>query len=244
MNDITNPDFSADGRCRMGRIWADSQAQHVAMDMPVLADSDGEKLRRFDGVVEMLGQLSFDSNGVLHDKVELAIQRLKAFEPPEGYYVAFSGGKDSQCIYHLCQMAGVKFDAHYNVTSVDPPELVQFIRRNYPDVEFTVPHDKDGKRISMWSLIPERLMPPTRIVRYCCQQLKETQGEGRVTVTGVRWAESANRKVNQGIVTIPKKNKRIVKDMENMGVNFTKTRRGGWYLTTMMQPNAELLNIA
>lgn len=192
----------------------------------------------------MLGQLSFDSNGVLHDKVELAIQRLKAFEPPEGYYVAFSGGKDSQCIYHLCKMAGVKFDAHYNVTSVDPPELVQFIRKNYSDVEFAVPHDKDGKRISMWSLIPERLMPPTRIVRYCCQQLKETQGEGRVTVTGVRWSESANRKVNQGIVTIPKKNKRIVKDMENMGVNFTKTRRGGWCLTTMMQPNAERPNIA
>lgn len=192
----------------------------------------------------MLGQLSFDSNGVLHDKVELAIQRLKAFEPPEGYYVAFSGGKDSQCIYHLCKMAGVKFDAHYSVTSVDPPELVQFIKKNYPDVEFAVPHDKDGKRISMWSLIPERLMPPTRVVRYCCQQLKETQGEGRVTVTGVRWAESANRKANQGVVTIPKKSKRIVKDMENMGVNFTKTWRGGWCLTTMTQPNAELLNIA
>lgn len=192
----------------------------------------------------MLGQLSFDSNGVLRDKVELAIQRLKAFEPPEGYYVAFSGGKDSQCVYHLCKMAGVKFDAHYNVTSVDPPELVKFIRTNYPDVEFVVPHDNNGKRISMWSLIAEKLMPPTRVVRYCCQQLKETQGEGRVTVTGVRWAESANRKANQGVVTIPKKSKRIVKDMEELGVNFTKTRRGGWYLITMMQPNAELLNIA
>ena len=61
-------------------------------------------------------------------KVELAIERLKAFEPPDGYYVAFSGGKDSQCIYHLCQIAGVKFDAHYAITSVDPPELVRFIR--------------------------------------------------------------------------------------------------------------------
>ena len=32
------------------------------------------------------------------DKVELAIMRLREFEPPEGYYLAFSGGKDSQCI--------------------------------------------------------------------------------------------------------------------------------------------------
>ena len=46
------------------------------------------------------------------DKVEDAIQRLKSFEPKDGYYLAFSGGKDSQCIYHLAKMAGVKFDAH------------------------------------------------------------------------------------------------------------------------------------
>ena len=69
----------------------------------------------------------------LQAKIGAAIARLKAFEPPEGYYVAFSGGKDSQTVYHLCQMAGVKFDAHYNVTSVDPPELVQFIKTHYPD---------------------------------------------------------------------------------------------------------------
>ena len=103
----------------------------------------------------MLGQLKLSTDGQLLDKVELAIQRLKAFEPPEGYYVAFSGGKDSQCIYHLCQMAGVKFDAHYNVTSVDPPELVKFIKTHYPDVKFEHQHDKNGKPITMWSLIPE-----------------------------------------------------------------------------------------
>ena len=64
---------------------------------------------------------SYDLNGDLIDKVQIAINRLKNFEPPDGYFVAFSGGKDSQCIYHLCEMAGVKFDAHYSVTSVDPP---------------------------------------------------------------------------------------------------------------------------
>ena len=177
----------------------------------------------------MLGQLSFDSNGVLHDKVELAIQRLKAFEPPEGYYVAFSGGKDSQCIYHLCEMANVKFDAHYAVTSVDPPELVKFIRANYPDVEFAVPRDKNGKRVTMWSLIEEHTMPPTMTVRYCCNYLKEVQGDGRATVTGVRWAEGVNRKKNQGVVTIPRSSKKMLKQVEGMGIEHVNTRGVAWF---------------
>jgi phosphoadenosine phosphosulfate reductase len=73
-------------------------------------------------------------DGYVRDKVAIAIDRLRAFEPEEGYYLAFSGGKDSQCIYHLAVEAGVKFEAHYNVTGIDPPELVQFIRTNYIDV--------------------------------------------------------------------------------------------------------------
>ena len=91
-------------------------------------------------------QLMICTDGQVQTKVGNAIKRLQSFEPPEGYYVAFSGGKDSQCIYHLCQMAGVKFDAHYNVTSVDPPELVHFIKRQYPDVIFDFPRYADGSR--------------------------------------------------------------------------------------------------
>lgn len=56
-----------------------------------------------------------------------------------------------------------------------------------------------GKRVSMWSLIPQKLMPPTRLVRYCCSILKETGGAGRFIATGVRWAESTSRKNNRGI---------------------------------------------
>ena len=128
------------------------------------------------------------------DKVEKAIKRLQTYEPPEGYYLCFSGGKDSCVIKALADMAGVKYDAHYNVTSVDPPELVRFIKEQYPEVEFEFARDKDGKRITMWNLIPKKRMPPTRLVRYCCQELKERGGEGRFAVTGVRWAESSRRR--------------------------------------------------
>lgn len=127
------------------------------------------------------------------NKVDVAIKRFQTFEPPEGYYLCFSGGKDSVVIKALADMAKVKYDAHYNLTSVDPPELVRFIREQYSDVAIEKPRDKDGKQITMWNLIPKEKMPPTRIARYCCKVLKEGGGVGRFTVTGVRWAESARR---------------------------------------------------
>lgn len=132
----------------------------------------------------MLGQLNIEGK----DKVQAAIERLKMFEPAQGYYLAFSGGKDSEVIKRLAIMAGVKFDAHYHLTTVDPPELIQHMREHHKDVIMEKPDD------TMWTLIPKKLMPPTRMVRYCCDVLKEQGGKGRVVVTGVRWAESARRK--------------------------------------------------
>lgn len=149
------------------------------------------------------------------DKVQIAIDRLKAFEPADGYWLAFSGGKDSVVIKRLAQMAGVKFEAHYSVTSVDPPELVRFIKDVHPDVSFDIPRYKDGTAITMWNLIPKMGMPPTRLARYCCRALKESAGAGRVTITGVRWAESASRKRNQYLVRIGDKKTQTVYNDEN-----------------------------
>lgn len=174
----------------------------------------------------MIGQTQIGADGIIRDKVQMAIDRLKAFEPPEGYYVAFSGGKDSQCVYHLCKMAGVKFDAHYNVTSVDPPELIRFIKKNYPDVHWEYPRDRNGKVVTMWNLIPRKGMPPTRIQRYCCEYFKESSGEGRVTVTGVRWAESANRAKNQGMVSFIGKPKTTQKMADQIGLGYKLNRHG------------------
>lgn len=164
----------------------------------------------------------------LQKKVDAAIARLKSFEPPEGYYLAFSGGKDSQTVYHLCMMAGVKFDAHYNVTSVDPPELVQFIKAHYPDAwngrEHT--YNKDGKPNTMWNLIPKEGMPPTKMIRYCCETLKESCGKGRITVTGVRWAESVKRKKNQGVAVVRQVGKRAQKKLDDAGIEYQLDQRG------------------
>jgi len=121
------------------------------------------------------------------DKVKLAIKRIKDFEPKEGYYLAFSGGKDSICIKALADMAGIKYDAHYNVTTIDPPELVRFIRDRHPDVVFDMPGKPFLKRLIVKGF-------PQRHRRWCCAEYKENGGEGRTVITGVRRAESSNRK--------------------------------------------------
>lgn len=166
----------------------------------------------------------------------MSIERLKAFEPEEGYYLAFSGGKDSVVCKALLDMAGCKYDAVYRVTSVDPPELVRFIKEKHPDVVREVPRYDNGKPITMWNLIPKKLMPPTRVARYCCQFLKESGGDGRMVVTGVRWAESVNRKKNQGIVTVFGK-----KSAQELDDNFEQTKRGGMVLVNDNEESRRLV---
>ena len=143
----------------------------------------------------------------IRDKVKISIDRLKAFEPSEGYYGAFSGGKDSQTIYHLSEEAGVKVDWHYNLTTIDPPELVRFIKSNYPDVEIHRPE------LSMLQLIEKKGLP-TRFKRWCCTELKEKGGEGRICITGVRWAESVKRRGRKPfeIVTPKYQDKKLFND--------------------------------
>lgn len=122
-------------------------------------------------------------------KIAEAVAILKKYEPPEGYYVAFSGGKDSLCIYWLTKIAEVKADYHYNMTTVDPPELVRFIK-TFDDVKI----DHPGVDKTMWALIAKKGIPPTRMVRYCCRELKEGGGQGRLKVLGVREEESFKRR--------------------------------------------------
>lgn len=120
-------------------------------------------------------------------KIRTSIQRIKEHEPKEGYYLAFSGGKDSSVIYDLAVKAGVKFDAHFHMTTVDSNEIRYFIRDNYPAVKWERPKN------SMYKLIEKTGMPPTRTIRYCCRELKEIGGNNRIIITGIRAEESNNR---------------------------------------------------
>lgn len=125
--------------------------------------------------------------------VKRSITLLQRTEPlaleysPDGFHLAFSGGKDSQCLYHIAQMAGVKFKAHYQLTTLDPPELVKFIKGNYPDVIIHRP------KLTFLQLCLKKHILPTQTMRFCCAELKESAGANTVTLTGVRRAESIKR---------------------------------------------------
>ena len=154
-------------------------------------------------------------------KEKRAIQYLQAFEPEtEPYYLCYSGGKDSDVIRILASLAGVKHDIVNNHTTVDAPETVKYIR-SIPNVQIEYP------KKSMWQLIVEKRMPPTRIVRYCCAELKEHGGKGRVKITGVRKQESVMRAANGGFVKIIGKPKTMEKMAIEQGVEYKKNPKGG-----------------
>ena len=163
------------------------------------------------------------------DKEKTAIERLKAAsEMSLAYYkqplvVTDSGGKDSSVCKELAIRAGIPFEVQHNHTTADAPDTVYFVRREFKRLEkkgITCTVNKPtykGAPVTMWSLIPQKSMPPTRLVRYCCAILKEQGGKGRFITTGVRWAESANRKNSRGIYerNHDKPEKRIILNNDN-----------------------------
>jgi phosphoadenosine phosphosulfate reductase len=113
----------------------------------------------------------------------------------EGYYLCTSFGKGSIAVQRLCDEAGVKYDAHHNVTGIDPPELVYFGRKYYPDVI------REPYKMSMWRLIEKNGILPMRHMKFCCDVLKEQGGKGRALVLGIRSAESNRRAKQWGTLT-------------------------------------------
>lgn len=116
-----------------------------------------------------------------------------------------SGGKDSCVLTELALRAEIPFEVMHAHTTADAPETVHFVRKEFARLEnrsircsINYPLYK-GRRTSMWDLIPRKLMPPTRVARYCCAVLKEQNGKGRFLATGVRWAESVSRSKRRGI---------------------------------------------
>ena len=130
----------------------------------------------------------------LRRKMEYSISLLRkaeklalAYDTRGGYYLAFSGGKDSQALIHIAQLAGVQFEGHMNLTSVDPPEVIRFVKREYPEVELIKPKD------SIYHVALRKQLLPTKKVRWCCEEFKEKAGAGKVTLIGIRHQESRNR---------------------------------------------------
>ena len=166
----------------------------------------------------------------MSDKVDIAVRRLQeAAEMSQMLYekplvITYSGGKDSDTVLKLAQIAKIPFEVLHSHTTVDAPETVYHVRETFRELELAgIKCDidyhvrADGTRTTMWNLIPKKMMPPTRIVRYCCSELKEGGGNGRFIVTGVRWDESNARKKTRGILEVmaSKRENKIVLSNDN-----------------------------
>lgn len=140
------------------------------------------------------------------DKEQKAIKRIQmASEMSLHHYgkplvCTYSGGKDSDVMLELFRRSGIPYEVHHSHTTADAPQTVRHIRETFRRVELDgvsckieMPTYK-GERTSMWKLIPQKLMPPTRLVRYCCSTLKETGCQNRFIAQGVRWDESVKRR--------------------------------------------------
>lgn len=165
----------------------------------------------------------------LKEKVQKAINLIRKGEKlalsmhQDGYFVGFSGGKDSQVVLELVKMAGVKYKAYYSVTTNDPPANVKFIREKYKEVVFLHP------KKNFYTLISEKGLPSMN-KRYCCAILKEEIGIGKTCLIGVRAEESAKRaKYNEIDIVSSRKehsDKTRKHTIENIEMNEHKCIKG------------------
>lgn len=140
---------------------------------------------------------------VLRETIE-AIQKHQPVDRP--YYGLFSGGKDSVVLKHVAHLAGADVEWFYNVTTIDPPELVRFIRENHPDVKWLRP-----KKGPFWIRAAEIKGFPTRHMRWCCDDYKERKAPaGSTMLMGIRAQESPKRAASWGIYTEHHKTKTMV----------------------------------
>ena len=117
--------------------------------------------------------------------------------------ITYSGGKDSDVMLDLAEkvLKADEFEVLNSHTSLDAPETVYHIRNTFKRLEekgikttINYPKDENGNHITMWNMIPKKQIPPTRLMRYCCAELKETSTPNRLCALGVRADESTNRK--------------------------------------------------
>lgn len=172
------------------------------------------------------------------DLEQKAIERIKlASEMSIHHYqkplvCTYSGGKDSDVMLELFKRSGITYEMYNSHTTADAPQTIYHIREMFQSLELkgikcTIDYHKqlDGSRVTMWNLIPRKLMPPSRIARYCCSELKESGCANRMIATGVRWAESAKRKEREVFESIsPKKDNRVKVDAEKILTDNDDTR--------------------
>lgn len=122
----------------------------------------------------------------LQKKIEQSIrllQQVQKAHPDEVIEIAYSGGKDSDVILQLAKEAGIRYEAIYKNTTIDPPGTI----RHAQDMGATIIRPK-----RTFAELIQKNGAPTRFSRFCCSELKEYKVRD-VSVMGIRRSESSKR---------------------------------------------------
>lgn len=146
----------------------------------------------------------------LQQKIDTAYERFRwAAKEAERLFdmplvVRYSGGKDSDVILQLAKESGVPFRVTHNLTTADPPDNVYYVRRVFAALrEEGIDAVINYPKRSIWKIMRETLVIPSRTMRVCCSELKERKmPDAPYIVTGVRWAESVGRRAKSGIAMV------------------------------------------
>lgn len=152
--------------------------------------------------------------------------------------ITYSGGKDSDVILKLAMecLDEEDFEVMNSHTTVDAPETVYYIRDKFKHLNdigikatSQMAHYEDGTPKTMWNLIVDKQMPPTRFMRYCCKELKETSTPNRFVATGVRSSESVMRRGRDFFgILMPKKKDALYYSLDRVKENLADAlHRGG-----------------
>ena len=124
----------------------------------------------------------------LQKKVDFAIRLLQQAEisaksKGQPVEIAYSGGKDSDCLLELAKMAKIKYRAIYKNTSIDPPGTIKHCKDKGVEI-------RQPKKTFLELLKKQGY--PSRLIRFCCRELKEYKILD-VCAMGIRKSESKRR---------------------------------------------------
>ena len=159
-----------------------------------------EQLTLWGEAEEIEQPLSYD------EKIQQAKDALRlAADISMKYYnapliVTYSGGKDSDVMLSIAMscLEPNEMEVLNSHTTVDAPETVKHIEKVFnllDEVGIKASYmNRYPVKKTMWGLIVEKQTPPTRLMRYCCAELKEASTPNRLCAVGVREDESVKRR--------------------------------------------------
>lgn len=119
----------------------------------------------------------------LSRKVEQSLRLIKAYNKWRPLTLAYSGGKDSDCVLHLCKLAHVQPTIVHNSTTIDPPGTLSYVQQHGAVIS--------RPQMTFYQLVEKKGLP-SMFRRFCCAYLKERYIASPLLL-GIRSSESVKR---------------------------------------------------